>query len=87
MDSHNVARGRDNAEKVLAQIKTRTLVIGIDSDILFPIAEQEYLAKHIPHAKLELMPSLYGHDGFLVEFEQMNNILKQFIKEKINIVS
>jgi homoserine O-acetyltransferase len=87
MDSHNVARGRESGEKVLAKITTRTLVIGIDSDILFPLSEQEYLAKHIPNARLEVMPSLYGHDGFLVEFEQMNNILKQFIKEKINIES
>lgn len=87
MDSHNVARGRESADKVLAKIKTRTLVIGIDSDVLFPIGEQEFLAKHIPNAKLEIMPSLYGHDGFLVEFDQMNAILKQFIKENINIES
>ncbi len=87
MDSHNVARGRASAEEALKEIKARVLVIGIDSDILFPVSEQEYLTKNIPNAKLEVMTSLYGHDGFLVEFEQLNNILKKFYREKITVLS
>jgi len=87
MDSHNVARGRTSPEETLKKIKARTLVIGIDSDILFPLSEQEYLAQNIPNARLEVMTSLYGHDGFLVEFEQLNNILKKFYKEKISVLS
>ena len=82
MDSHNVSRGRDSAEKVLNAIQANTLVIGIESDILFPISEQQFLAKHIPEAELAIIESDYGHDGFLVEFEQLNKILLKFLNKK-----
>jgi homoserine O-acetyltransferase len=67
MDSHHIARNRGKAENVLKQIKTRTLIIGMSSDLLCPIQEQQFLAKHIPDAELEIIHSDYGHDGFLVE--------------------
>ena len=79
MDSLNVGRGRESKEKALASISARTLVIGIDSDILFPLQEQKYLADHIPTSQLEVISSVYGHDGFLVEFGQFNQIVKKFL--------
>ena len=48
MDSHNVGRSRHGVEKALSLIKASTLVIGIKSDVLFPIEEQQYLFRHIP---------------------------------------
>lgn len=71
MDSHNVGRGRGGCEAALAQIRADTLVVGIQSDILFPLEEQIFLAEHIPGARLELIDSPYGHDGFLIEGEQL----------------
>ena len=82
MDSHNVGRNRASVKEALATIKARTLVISIDSDILFPPAEQKFLAEYIPHAHLEEITSLYGHDGFLVEFDQLDTILKHFYQQK-----
>ena len=81
MDSHNVGRNRKNIEDALKNIKAKTLIIGIDSDVLFPLVEQKYLATHIPGAHLEIMPSLYGHDGFLVEFEQLKKIINHYFKK------
>lgn len=79
MDSHNVARNRNEAlEHALASIKTKTLVIGISSDILFPPAEQQFLAKHIPNAQYSEIDSFYGHDGFLLETKQLTEVIKQF---------
>jgi homoserine O-acetyltransferase len=83
MDSHNVGRTRESIESALKSIKARTLIVGIDSDILFPLHEQRYLAETIPNARLELMSSLYGHDGFLVEFEQLSNHIRKFFKEDL----
>jgi homoserine O-acetyltransferase/O-succinyltransferase len=80
MDSHNVGRKRASIDAALKTIKAKTLIIGIDSDILFPLTEQKYLADHIPGAKLEVISSIYGHDGFLVEFEHMKKIIKHFFK-------
>lgn len=80
MDSHNVGRKRESIGAALKSIKAKTLIIGIDSDVLFPLGEQQYLAEQIPGAKLEVIRSLYGHDGFLVEFEHMKKIIKHFFK-------
>ncbi|WP_225000018.1 homoserine O-acetyltransferase [Cesiribacter sp. SM1] len=69
MDSHQVGRGRGSAAAALAGVSAKTLVVGVDSDILFPVHEQEFLAAHIPAAALQVISSVYGHDGFLVEAE------------------
>lgn len=78
MDSHNVGRGRGGVEAALRVIRSKTLVIGISTDILFPVSEQQYLAQNIPNAQYTEIESIYGHDGFLVEFEILSQILKQF---------
>ncbi len=78
-DSHNVGRYRGGIESALSQIRCRTMVVGISSDIIFPVAEQIYLYRHIPNAELHLLNSKFGHDGFLVEYDKLNTILKPFI--------
>ena len=83
MDSHNVGRNRHGVEKALSLIKARTLVIGIKSDVLFPIEEQEYLFRHIPKSAFAEIDSFYGHDGFLIETETLTNIIKSFFKTDV----
>jgi homoserine O-acetyltransferase len=78
MDSHNISRGRGGIEETLKQIKSKTLVVGIESDILFPINEQILLAENIPHADIEIIQSLYGHDGFLTEVKKLQHIFRKF---------
>ena len=83
MDSHNVGRGKGDLKEVLQTIQAKTLAIGIQTDILFPVSEQQFLADHIPQASYKTIHSLYGHDGFLLEFESIGNYIKEFIyKEK-----
>lgn len=81
MDAHDVGRNRVSVEKALQKIKAHTLVIGITSDVLFPINEQEYIAKHVPGAQFAAIESLYGHDGFLLEYEKIETLLANFIQE------
>ena len=76
MDSHDVGRSRGDVKEVLQTIKANTLVLGIESDVLFPINEQQFLAKHIPKAKLEIIDSLYGHDGFLIENQLLTKVIR-----------
>jgi homoserine O-acetyltransferase len=83
MDSHNVGRNRGGVEKALSLIKARTLVIGIKSDVLFPIEEQQYLFRHIPQSAFAEFESFYGHDGFLIETEALTNIIKSFLKTDV----
>jgi len=79
MDAHNVGRKRDSIAGALQQIKARTLVIGIESDILFPLTEQQFLAKHIAGADYLSIYSTYGHDGFLLEYEQIQECISKFL--------
>ncbi|WP_235906026.1 homoserine O-acetyltransferase family protein [Ginsengibacter hankyongi] len=79
MDSHNVGRGRGGVEIALHEIKAKTLAIGIETDILFPVAEQKFIAANIPNGKFVAINSLYGHDGFLLEAEQIQHIISNFL--------
>jgi len=79
MDAHHVGRNRINTIAALQQIKAKALVISISSDILFPPAEQQFLAEHIPGASYKAIESDYGHDGFLLEFEQIATATREFL--------
>jgi homoserine O-acetyltransferase len=81
MDSHNVSRGRDKMEEVLASIKTKALVIGISSDFLCPVAEQQFLAQHLANAYYKELESPFGHDGFLVEGEKIGKAITDFLSK------
>jgi homoserine O-acetyltransferase len=77
-DSHHVGRGRGGLQKALTAIRAETLIIGIDTDILFPPEDQELMAKYIPGARLQWLHSDYGHDGFLLEFEELTEMIRDF---------
>lgn len=81
MDSHHLGRGRSSLEEALAAIKIPSLVIGITSDILSPVAEQQFLAKHLGNATYREMDSPYGHDGFLIETEQITELVRTFLDD------
>ena len=80
LDSHNIGRGRGGIKAALSAIKTKTLIIGVRSDLLFPVEEQVFCASYIPDARLEIIESIYGHDGFLVEVESMEDSISRFYK-------
>ncbi|MGB0522134.1 MAG: homoserine O-acetyltransferase MetX [Flammeovirgaceae bacterium] len=78
MDSHQLGRDRGSVTEALAQIQAKTLVIGVTSDILFPLREQIFLAEHIPSADFVTINSTYGHDGFLIETQQIAKRIQTF---------
>ena len=82
LDSHDITRGRGSLEDVLAQLPARALVIGIETDGLFMLSEQREIAAGIPNAELIVIQSQDGHDGFLLEFEQMNTHIMRFLKRE-----
>jgi homoserine O-acetyltransferase/O-succinyltransferase len=82
MDSHDVGYKRGSTEKALKRITAKTLIIGLESDVLYPIGEQRYLQKNIPGAQLLSIPSDFGHDGFLLEYERIEAALKKFIEDR-----
>lgn len=82
MDAHNIGRKRESIEDALSEITAKTLVVGIKSDQLFPVREQRFLAKHIRNASYAEIQSEYGHDGFLIEYNQLEKLLKAFLSNQ-----
>lgn len=90
LDTHDLARSRfiegedqddDSAAlaRVLSTLPPRALVISISTDGLFTPSEQKEIAAHIPGAELVTVQSPDGHDGFLLEFEQINTHIMRFL--------
>jgi len=84
MNAHDVGRGRKSAKAALGKIKAKTLVIGIDSDRLFPIENQRFIAESITSelvgGKLHTIKSSFGHDGFLIEHEKVGPLLAKLLR-------
>jgi homoserine O-acetyltransferase len=68
-------------EEQLRKIRSKSLVVAITSDILFPPADHKELVECIPNVEYHLIDSDFGHDGFLVEYQQLNEILLRFLGE------
>lgn len=87
MDLHNIGRGHspdDSWEEALKRVQARVLLVGINSDILYPPYQQHEivcalrrLGKPVEYYELD---SPYGHDSFLIEFEKMNQAVREFLK-------
>jgi homoserine O-acetyltransferase len=83
MNSHDVTRDRGPVQEVLGSLLVPTLVLGINSDRLFPLEQQHELARHIPHAlsgdEAQVVNSPYGHDGFLIEADAVGSAISALL--------
>lgn len=80
-DTHDVGRGRGGVAAALARIEARTILVGIATDLVFTPSEMRKLHAMIPGSSFHQIDSPFGHDGFLVEHEQLNDILYPFMNE------
>lgn len=78
MDSHHVGRDRGGIVRAIQAVKARCLFVGMKTDLLFPLIEQEFLARHVPKATLSVLDSDYGHDGFLIETAKLTEAITAF---------
>ena len=73
MNSHDIGRGRGGVASALSRIDALSVVVGIDSDRLFPLEGQQVIAAHlqgnIDDTDAVTLHSGFGHDGFLIENE------------------
>ena len=82
LDTHDIARGRySSIKEALAALPQSALVLGIESDGLFTFDEQKEIAEGLPKGRLEKITSPEGHDGFLLEFDQVNRYIMGFMRE------
>ncbi|WP_367135502.1 homoserine O-acetyltransferase [Saccharothrix sp. HUAS TT1] len=82
MNSHDVGRGRGGARAALRRVTARAVVAGIDSDRLYPLWQQAEVADAVPGAgDLRVVTSPHGHDAFLIEVEQVSELVSELLGE------
>jgi homoserine O-acetyltransferase/O-succinyltransferase len=85
MDLHDVGAMHGGVEAALARVgpAARTLVIGINSDILFPTHLQRETVERLRsagrHAQYVEIDSPWGHDAFLIEYDQLTTAINGFL--------
>ena len=77
----DITRDRGSLEEVALLIKAKIIQIGIDSDFFFVAQENIETKKRLDHigvkSAYKQISSIHGHDGFLVEDEQLKELLKE----------
>ena len=83
MSSHDVGRERGGIDAALASVSARSLVLGINSDRLFPVAAQHEVARLLPHGidgrEAVVIDSEFGHDAFLIEHNLVGPELRRLL--------
>jgi homoserine O-acetyltransferase len=85
MDLHDIGRSRGGIEQALKRVTAPTLSLSIDSDILYPPYQQEFLHRRLahtgPHTRHVTIESGEGHDGFLVDVAPVSLHLSEFLAD------
>ncbi len=80
LSSHDISRGHGSFAEATAQLKARVVMVSIDSDLFFqPASNREtaqVLQQHGLNAVYREITSIHGHDGFLIEYDQLNKLLE-----------
>jgi len=83
MDQHDVGAGRGSASKALEPFRGPSLCLGIDSDVLYPVHEQQEIADLLRangnQSRYAEIHSPHGHDAFLIEWDQLARHIAPFI--------
>ena len=86
MDTHDVSRGRGTYAEALARITQPALVIGITTDVLYPLQEQRELATGLPNAELAVLDAPQGHDAFLIEQQTLAGLVADWRERVVDPV-
>ncbi len=90
MDLHDVGRGRGGTAEALARVKAPSLVISIDSDALYTPRQQLELCDQLREGgasvDYEVIRSDHGHDGFLIEFDQLDPLIGRFLADQYKTI-
>ena len=85
MDLHDIGRGRGGVLTALGRIAAPTLTASISSDMLYPPQQQQLIYEGITDAggdcRYLMIDSDNGHDGFLIEHEQLSEPVSDFLDE------
>jgi homoserine O-acetyltransferase len=77
MNSHDVGRDRGGIEAALARVTADCTVVSVDTDRLYPPRLSDELHAALPVSTRVSITSAYGHDGFLIEEEQVGSVVRE----------
>ena len=78
MNHHDVGRDRGGVAAALATITADVTIAGMSSDWLYPVRLQQELGELIPTSSaVEIVQTISGHDGFLVETEPLGRVIRR----------
>ncbi|MCQ6267258.1 homoserine O-acetyltransferase [Fictibacillus sp. WQ 8-8] len=87
MDTHDIGRERGGVVAASQSYKAQMLCVGFTGDLLYPSDLMEQFVKDVQaenkRAKYLEVSTMFGHDGFLTEFDKWGNLLKEFMRETI----
>ncbi|MEO5610181.1 MAG: homoserine O-acetyltransferase [Ornithinibacter sp.] len=82
MNSHDTARGRGDLVQALRSFGGELHVAGVTTDRLYPLRLSEELAGAKPGSTLSVIESRHGHDGFLVETDQVGAVIATALRSE-----
>jgi homoserine O-acetyltransferase len=84
MDLHDVGRGRGGVVPAMARITMPSLVVGISSDMLYPIYQQRQihgLLDGVGDSRWFELDSPHGHDAFLIDLDQVGPPIERLLTD------
>ncbi len=85
MDLFDLGDGAPSYDEGVARIHARTLLVGVTTDLLFPIHQTEEVARVLREwgreCRFVRLDSVFGHDAFLIEIERFGRVIRSFLDE------
>lgn len=85
MDLHDIGRGRGGVDAAISRVRAPSLIVSITSDVLYPTYQQtemrDALLAHGLRCEFRLIESPQGHDGFLLEIDQIGPLVAEFLTD------
>jgi homoserine O-acetyltransferase len=85
MDHHDIGRGRGGLVNAISNIKSKIIAISYKGDIIYSSEVLSSLVKEYsqyhPASKHYEIDTIFGHDGFLVEYEKWGHLVEEGLNE------
>jgi homoserine O-acetyltransferase len=84
MDYFDLSHPYGSLKKAFADVKSKFLVISLSTDWLFPSYQSKEIASALRHNNIDVIYTEIqtdaGHDGFLIESEQLTSLISNFLR-------
>lgn len=82
MNSHDVGRDRGGVEAALRRVSADCTIVSVDTDRLYPPRLSDELHAALPTSHRAHIVSDFGHDGFLIEEDQVGRIIRDALDRR-----